>query len=91
MHARFLMFAVAPLALAGAAAAQPAKPADPPKADATASSRPVPVVLASADEVVAPSAGPNAAATAAAKRPRAMRVTTCRCGGDPQTQAQEQQ
>lgn len=90
MHARFLTIAVAALAIAGVAAAQPAKPADTPKDKP--SSRVAPVVLASAEQVVGTSIGANQpTATVPAKRPRAARVTTCRCGGDPQPQQEEQQ
>jgi hypothetical protein len=85
MNARLLVIA-ATLAVGTAAAAEPAKPHA--AAAAPASTRPVEVVLASADTVrpVQPGEGQSAAPV---KR-RAARVTTCRCG-DPQPDAQAQQ
>ncbi len=79
MHIRYLLIAATGFAIATAAAA-----ADPAKPDARETpqpvNRPAEVVLASADKVQAPvPAGEQPAATPV-KRPRAARVTTCRCG-----------
>lgn len=83
MNARFVTIAAA-LALSSAAGAEPAKTKAP--QPTRAQSRPAPVVLASADQVVGPAAGANQA-TPVPKR-RAMRVTNCRCGDG---QAREEQ
>ena len=81
MYSRYLMIASAALAVAGAAAAEPAKPADQPAAQ-PATNQPVKAVLASAEQVVpTPSAVADAQAAAPVKKPRAARVTTCRCAG----------
>jgi hypothetical protein len=83
MHVRYLMIASAALAIAAAAPAEPPKPesrvAQPP-------SRPAEVVLASADQVQPPQAAPQeqAQAPVPVKRPRAARVTTCRCADQTQ-------
>lgn len=75
MPVRFALIAAAALASTSAFAADapkaPVQPAAQPK------SAPAKVVLASADDVRAPSAEPQATPP---KRPRG-RVTTCRCGG----------
>ena len=69
MHSRYLIIATAALALAGTAvAAEPQKPAAQP-ASQPATDRPAEVVLAPAQ------------ATQAPKKPRAARVTSCRCAG----------
>ena len=78
MSSRYWIPVAAALAFAGAAAAEPAKPADQPAAK-PAVDRPAEVVLASAEQarppaVVTPAATP-------AKKPRAARVTSCRCAG----------
>ena len=87
MHARFVTFAAAVLLVAsGPIAAEPTKaPAPRPKPTQT---RSTPVVLASADQVSTEAT--SDAAPPPVKR-RAGRVTTCRCGGGPQPQTQEQQ
>lgn len=77
MHSRYLIIAAGALAFAGTAAAEPAKPAEKPAAQ-PASERPAEVVLASADR--APAMVEQAQASPA-KKPRAARVTTCRCAG----------
>ncbi len=88
MHARFVTIAAAVL-LSGtsASAAEPVKkPA--PQAKQT-QTRSTPVVLASADQV---SPDATSDATPPPVKRRAARVTTCRCGGDPQpVQPDEQQ
>jgi hypothetical protein len=86
MHVRFTMTAAAALVLAATANAQPAEtPAAP---ASRPSSRPAPVMLASADHVANPGSGD--AGQVPVKRPRAARITTCRCGGDPQPEVQDQ-
>ena len=81
MNARFILTAAALLS-AAPAIAQPAMT----EAAAQPQSRPVQVVMASAEQVGMPTAGQQA--NAPVKRARVARVTTCRCG-DPQ-QAQEE-
>ena len=76
MHSRCLIIAATALAFAGSAAAEPAKPA----AQPASTSRPAEVVLASADQIRTPAVVAQAQATPA-KKPRAARVTTCRCAG----------
>ena len=82
MHIRYLLIAATGLAIANAAAA--ADPAAPAKPDARETAQPVnrpaAVVLASADQVQAPAPDGQQQAATPAKRPRAARVTTCRCG-----------
>jgi hypothetical protein len=85
MHARFVPIAAAMLVGSAAFAAEPVKPAA--QAATQAQPRPTEVVLASADQVPAPAPREQQAA-APAKRPRAGRVTTCRCG-DPQAQPEQ--
>ena len=77
---RYLLIASAALAFAGAAAAEPAKPAGQPSAQPP-SQRPAEVVLASAEQTPAPAVITQAQAAAPAKKPRAARVTSCRCAG----------
>jgi hypothetical protein len=82
MYARLMV--IAALALTGNPAfAEPAKEREP-RAATQPSTPPAAVVLASAETIadVAPSAGQPAVPV---KRPRAARVTTCRCG-DQQAQ-----
>lgn len=88
MHARIVTIVAATLLLdTSAIAAEPVKkPA--PQAKQT-QTRSTPVVLASADQV-APSEATTDAAPAPVKH-RAARVTTCRCGGDPQPAQPEDQ
>jgi hypothetical protein len=77
MGARFVVIAVAMLAAGTAAAAEP--PKAPSKPVAQPSDRPAPVLLASADQVSAPSPAQNQSAPAPVRK-RAARVTACRCG-----------
>ena len=81
MYRRYLMVASAALAFAGAAAAEPAKPAEKPAATQPANNRPAEVVLASAEQISTPAVVDQAQSVAPAKKPRAARVTTCRCAG----------
>jgi hypothetical protein len=86
MHARFVTIAAAALTLSTSASAEPPKSPAPQNA---AQAHPAPVVLASADHVGTPA--PVAEVPAQAKPHRAARVTTCRCGGDPQPEPQDDQ
>jgi len=88
MNARLSIIAAAAVALATAATAQSAK--TPPAQANSAPKHPAPVVLASADHLAGP-APVSEATTAPAKPHRAARVTTCRCGGDPQPAPQDDQ
>lgn len=84
MHARVVTIAAAAVALATSVAAEPPKtPAPQPN---STHAHPAPVVLASADHVAAADAS-----QAPAKPHRTGRVTTCRCGGDPQPDQPEEQ
>ena len=76
MHARFVLIAAASLVSAQAFAAD--APKAPVQPAAQPQSAPASVVLASADEVRAPSADQPAPAP---QKRRIARVTTCRCGG----------
>ena len=77
MNARFLVIAAALLAAGSAASAEPPKA---PAKDMTPQvNRNAPVLLASADQVTPP-APADQNAQPPVKRPRAARVTTCRCG-----------
>lgn len=78
MYRRYWIVASAALAMAGTAAAEPAKPAPQP-AEQVAPSRPAEVIMASADQIRPPIV--VAQAGTPAKKPRAARVTTCRCAG----------
>jgi hypothetical protein len=80
MNSRYLMIASAALALAGGAAAEPVKPADQPTVQ-PANNRPAEVVLASAEQAPTPAGVTQAQAAAPVKKPRAARVTSCRCAG----------
>lgn len=80
-----LMFAGA-LALGFAVAASAADP-KPESRDSNSPAAQHDLVLASADlKAPAPAANPQAAAPT---RHRTARVTTCRCGGDPQPQSDD--
>ena len=89
MHVRSAMIAAAALATNSVAVAQPAKA--PTNGSAQSTSHSSPVVLASAERVVG--TVPQADVRSdQAKRPRAARVTSCRCGDiQPQADEQEQQ
>lgn len=78
MYRRCLAIA-AGLMLATAVAAEPPKPAA--TDSAKPADRPAPMMLASADQIRTPAAGEQAQSSVPAKRLRAARVTTCRCGG----------
>jgi hypothetical protein len=84
MRMRALIVSAAILTIPGSAAAEPPKAPQVRPATRTA-----PVIFASADQLPARPVPADAASTPA-KRPRVGRVTTCRCGGDPQPQVQEQ-
>lgn len=86
MQARIVTFAAAALLLStGTIAAEPVKkPA--PQAKQTQTRSP-PVVLAAADQVSAEATS----VTPAPVKHRAARITTCRCGGDPQVVQPEEQ
>jgi hypothetical protein len=87
MHARVMAIAAAVLLVATSAmAAEPVKkPAPQPTKPAVSHSTPV-VVLASNDQPTAE----RVEVSPPVKR-RAARVTTCRCGGDPQPAQPEEQ
>jgi hypothetical protein len=89
MHVRSAMIAAAALATSPVALAQP--PKAPTTSSAQAARHSSPVVLASAERVVG--TVPQADVRSdQAKRPRAARVTSCRCGDiQPQADEQEQQ
>ena len=87
MHARFVTVAVAALTLSTSTSAEPPK-APVPQATPT-QAHPAPVVLASADRVGTPA--PVTEAPGQAKPHRAARITTCRCGGEPQPEPQDEQ
>ena len=87
MHARYVTAAAAALALATSVAAEPPKSSAPQSEPRQTHS--APVVLASADHVA--TTPPSEAAQDSAKPHRAARVTTCRCGGDPQPEPQDEQ
>ena len=78
MPVRFVLIAAATLTSGTAFAAQPVKPPVQPAAQPQPA--PAQVLLASVDDVRAPSTADQPASTPA-KRPRIGRVTTCRCGG----------
>ena len=86
MHAR-LMIMVSAVAITAGAGAQPVK--TPAQVTNQPPIRTAPVVLASADHVSPPT--PVADPVAAPVKRRAARVTTCRCGGDPRPEPQEQE
>lgn len=89
MHLRSTLIAAAALAAGPAAAAGPAKAPAASSPHSTAHSSPV--VLASAERVVG-TVPPADVRSDPAKRPRAARVTSCRCGDiQPQADEQEQQ
>ena len=78
MHTRYLLIASAALAIAGGATAEPAKPQAHPAVQPT--ERPAEVMFASAEQVQTMPASAQGQAATPVKRPRAARVTTCRCG-----------
>ena len=87
MDNRYLLIGSAALAIAAAGAAAPVKPPS-----EIAQARPAEVLLASAEQQMRtpdPSAQPQISTPA--KRPRAARVTTCRCAGQPPAPEQSDQ
>jgi hypothetical protein len=82
MRTRYLI-ASAALVFAANAAAEPAKPLHPAVQPAN---RPAEVMMASADQVpvVIPASASDSPEAAPVKKPRAARVTTCRCAGQNQ-------
>jgi hypothetical protein len=87
MHPRFMIIAAAALLASAVAPAQPVKAPLPERS--TTLNRSAPVILASADHIATPAQAPDGAQV---KRPRAARVTTCRCGGgDPQPDEQQEE
>jgi hypothetical protein len=83
MHTRYLLIATAALAMTTNAMAEPAKPA--PKPAAQPDKRPAEIIMASADQVQTPAPlAAQARNVAATKKPRAARVTSCRCAGQNQ-------
>ena len=83
MHSRYLLVTSAALAAATAAsAADPAKPEPRETAQpAQPAERPAEVMLAQAEVRTPALARSDTKAATPAKRPRAARVTSCRCGG----------
>ena len=86
MDARLVMFAVAMLAVGTAAVAEP--PKAPAQAPPQQANYPAKVMLASADQVATP-APADQSASQPPKRPRAARVTTCRCGDQSAEQPEQ--
>jgi hypothetical protein len=90
MSIRIVAIAVAALALPAMVAAEPTQLT---ASDGSTASPPRDIaVLASADHVASPGASGDdnaAAASTPAKRPRAARVTTCRCADAPAPSAGE--
>ena len=80
MFTRTLLAASAILAIAAPAAADPANPVQRESAVQAPANRPAQVVLASAEQVQAEVPADTQAAATPPKRPRAARVTSCRCG-----------
>jgi hypothetical protein len=86
MHGRLFIVTAGALTMSSTAAAEPSKA--PPIAAAAGPVRPARVELASVD-VTRSAAVPGQPDAQSAKRPRAMRVTTCRCGAprpEPESQ-----
>lgn len=80
MFTRTLLIGSTILAIAAPAAADPANPVQREPAAQAPTSRPAQVVLASAEQVQAEVPADTQAAATPPKRPRAARVTSCRCG-----------
>lgn len=78
MHARFMLLAAAAASLTATAGAEPPKSV--PQQAGQPANRPAEILLASAD-IRAPGPQADAQAPVPAKRPRAARVTSCRCAG----------
>jgi hypothetical protein len=86
MHARFVMIAAVALAAGTAASAEPTKAPAQPAAQPANGPAPT-VLLASNDQVRAPT--PSDQANPQAKPHRAARITTCRCGGQTGEQPEQ--
>ena len=89
MHARLVMIAAAALTIGATAAAEPPKAEE--RDSAEPANRSAEVILASVDQVRAsvpavdePNPVADQPVATPAKRPRAARVTSCRCGEKPQ-------
>ena len=80
MFTRTLLIGSTILALAAPVAADPANPVQRDPAVEASANRPAQVVLASAEQVRAEVPAETQAAATPPKRPRAARVTSCRCG-----------
>ena len=80
MFTRTLLIGSTILALAAPVAADPANPVQRESAVQAPANRPAQVVLASAEQVQAEVPADTQAAATPPKRPRAARVTSCRCG-----------
>ena len=83
MDARLMLIAASALGFATIAAAEPAKA---PTAPASPAPKDRPVVLASAEVPASPAVAQtdgSAAPAVPARKPRAARVTTCRCADTP--------
>ena len=86
MDARLMLIAASALSLATIAAAEPAKSPAPAAPSGPSGTKDRPVVLASAEiPAAAAVVGTDGAAAPAvpARKPRAARVTTCRCADTP--------
>lgn len=83
MHTRYLLIAAAALAMTTNAVAEPAKPV--PQPATQPAERPAEIMMASAEQVQTPAPiAAQAQESAPVKRPRAARVTSCRCAGQNQ-------
>lgn len=83
MDARLMLIAASALGFATIAAAEPAKS---PAAPTSPAAKDRPVILASAEVPASPAvaqADGTAAPAVPARKPRAARVTTCRCADTP--------
>lgn len=86
MDVRLMLIAASALGFATIAAAEPANgPANSPAPAASSGAKERPVVLAAADIPAQPAAADadTAAPVVPARKPRAARVTTCRCADTP--------
>jgi len=81
MFTRYLLLSASILAVASPALADPAKPAPRETVVDADAPRPAQVVLASAEQVASTAPAEDTQANTPPKRPRAARVTTCRCAG----------
>ena len=81
MHVRFVFAAIA-LTIGNSAVADP--PTNQPREATRPADRSAQVVLASAEDVRTPAPDTEQQSPNPPKRPRAARVTTCRCGDSPE-------